>query len=145
DNFLMRKDRFSDEGLQEYTGPWDIGYGSARDIDPSIIVRSTPVDDKKVGQAWWAPVSFSNWNVPVSDVGWLRTTADLPDITLLLWVRAPDSGSDWYILDTHLEWKQPARPGRDNYEEPRRHLWFIICSFLVPNQAKPPMVGSKIS
>ena len=28
DNFYMRRDRFANMTLREYTGPWDIGYSS---------------------------------------------------------------------------------------------------------------------
>lgn len=131
DNFYMRKDRFSDNGLQEYSGPWDIGHGSARDIDPSLLVRSTPLETEMAGRAWWSPVAYSGWNAPTSDIDWLKTTDDLPVVEDLLAVRSPKCGHDWCVLDTFLEWKQPAKPGRKDYEQPQRNLWYMIHSYIV--------------
>jgi hypothetical protein len=74
---------------------------------------------------------YSSGSVPDSNVDWLRATADLPAVEPMLMVRAPDDGSEWYVLNTHYEWRQPARPGRDSFEEPRRHLWLTIRSGFV--------------
>jgi hypothetical protein len=131
DNFYMRKDAFSDHGLREYSGPWDSRCGSARDIDPSIVVRSTPTDDELAGRAWWSPIAYSGWRAPVEDADWLRDTNDLPAVETLLSVRSPHDDSQWFVLDTHVEWKQPAKPGHKNYELPQRDLWCIIGSYLV--------------
>ena len=131
DNFYMRQDQYSDKGLRVYTGPWDVGYSSGRDIDPSVVIRSTSLDDKKVGRTWWSPSMYSTWSDPASDIDWLKATADLPAIEPLLMVRAPVDGGEWYVLDTHCDWTQPARPGRERFEETRRWLWLFIRSYLV--------------
>lgn len=131
DNFYMRKDRFSDDGFMQYSGPWNLRFGSKRDIDPSVVIRTVQADPKSGGRCWWSPVSYTGWKASGSDADWLRTTDDLPAPDPLLKVQCPDDGSEWLVLDTHVEWRQPALPGRKEYERPQRSLWYIIRSYLV--------------
>lgn len=131
DNFHMRQDRFSDTVLRTYSGPWDIEYGSARDIDPSVLVRSTSEETALTGRAWWSPVDYTVWDAVVCDIDWLKAADDLPHVESHLAVRNPADGSEWFSLDAFLDWRQPARPGRDTYELPQRTVWYIIRSYLV--------------
>jgi hypothetical protein len=130
DNFYLRVDRYEDKGLREYSGPWSIQDRSVRDLDPSITIRRTSRDDEVAGRAWWSPVAYSAWQGHLSTAEWLRTAADLPSIEHCFSAQSPD-GCKWFVLDTHLTWDQPAKPGRGKYDLPQRHLWYIIRSYLV--------------
>jgi hypothetical protein len=131
DNFYMRKEPYSGGALVEYSGPWDLQFGSARDIDPSVVIRATRMGSKIAGRCWWSPVLYEGWKASVVDGEWIRTADDLPAVDPMLSVRSSDDGSEWLVLNTHAEWRQPARPGRKEYEQPQRLLWYIIGSYLV--------------
>ena len=131
DNFYLRLDRFNEDAvLGVCQGPWEIGGGFKRDIDPSVLIRSTLQADNTAGHVWWSPVGYTDWHVGGSELGWLKSSSDLPAVETLLSVVAPD-GSNWLVLDTHLEWRASPRPGRKKYDQPQQMIWYIIRSYLV--------------
>ena len=45
----------------------------------------------------------------------------------------PDDGSEWLALEQFPEWEEEAR-SEDDFEKPRRRLWYQIRSYLVEKQ-----------
>jgi hypothetical protein len=131
DNFYLRKERYGADGFKVYSGTWDIGYGHNRDIDPSVTIRKAAATRMEGTICWWSPVSYSNWNPIQDDVSWLKTDGDLPSLSDMVRVRKPEDSSEWFVLDTHLNWKEPARPGWKDYDRSQRSLYYIIRSYFV--------------
>ena len=131
DNFYLQKERYGVGGYKVYDGIWDIGYGHERDLDPSVTIRKTAATRMEGTGCWWSPVSYSNWNSIQDGLTWLKTDGDLPSLSDMVRVRNPEDGSEWFALDTYLDWKEPAQPGWKDYDRSQRNLYYIIRSYFV--------------
>jgi hypothetical protein len=131
DNFYLRKERYGTGGYKVYSGIWDIDHGHGRDIDPSLTIRRTKATGLESTASWWSPVSYTNWNTLQDGPTWLRTGVDLPPLPDIVRVTRPEDGSEWFVLDTHLNWREPARPGLKSYDRTQRSLYYIIRSYFV--------------
>ncbi len=113
----------------KYEGPWQL-YG--RNIDPSVVLPTTgyqPYDDEV--HNWWFPVEYEAWNFHQEDTDWLRAFDDLPNLELLLDVRAPEDSSEWLLLEGIIKWEEPVLIGEDKYETSRKDIWYMIKSYIV--------------
>ena len=130
DNFCLRKDPYQGNELSVYSGPSDIGFGHERDIDPAIAIRKTLREWNPTTASWWSPIVYSDWRRGHDDDAWLRSGDGLPPVPKMLAVHHPQDGSLWYVLNTHVHWRQPAPPGRSDVY-PHRSLYLILTGYLV--------------
>lgn len=128
DNFEFREDRWSDR-LGKYKGPWQM---FVRDIDPSFLLRKT---EREAWQphtnTWWFPSSYNAWTSEPDDLAWLKSSEDLPSIKPLIEVINRDDGSKWLTLEAFYKWEQPTLPEEDQFEIPKRHIWYMTKSYIV--------------
>jgi len=127
DNLEFREDPSSDKA-GVYSGPWQLGL---RDIDPSCLLTSTSRSD---APAWWAPARFDAWAVELDDVDWLKHIDLLPSIAPLPLVIDPSTGRQWFVLECFYNWEQPAPPETERYDISRRHIWYILRSYIVKEE-----------
>jgi len=122
DNFVFRG--YWREDLVPYSGPWQMWE---RDIDPSCLLRTTPIDARTTNP-WWSQYTYSNWRPSLTHTEWTRVQADLPDQKRLLEVRARGG---WIVLDGFFRWEQPPTPGEEKFSKTRRDVWYIARSYVV--------------
>jgi hypothetical protein len=128
DNFEFEGDRWSDDA-QAYDGPWQL---LARNIDPSCLVRKTEDEYQRYGEGvWWFPDSYDRSHYAQSSADWARRSDDLPAVEALLEVANPDDNSSWLVLEAHHQWDSPPPPGEEPFGTSRKHMWYIITSFIV--------------
>jgi hypothetical protein len=129
DNFAFIGDWWN-RGIAPYEGPWQIGGG--RDIDPSIVIKRTPLEEPVARtRSWWAPAPYTSWHSPERDEDWLQLQSDLPDMRSILSVTDPKDGSKWLTLEGYFSFKEPDRPEKDWSEQDQRQIWFILQSYVV--------------
>jgi hypothetical protein len=113
---------------KKYEGPWQL---FARDIDPSCAILDLPGGPvEREDSRWWSPTTAYDWGSD-TDAKWISLSKDLPAADLLIGVNNPDDGSEWLALEQFPEWRQEAPPSEDDFEKPRRRLWYQIRSYLV--------------
>jgi hypothetical protein len=129
DHFEFGNYLYSDSEKQ-YEGPWQT---YERDIDPTCALREIPGGDK-CEDAWWCPRGAYKWDSEVRDSPWISSHPDLPDAKLLIDTRDPGDGSAWLVLQSYPEWKEPIPAFEEDFEKPRRRLWYQIRSIVVAEE-----------
>ncbi len=112
----------------KYDGPW---RPYVRDIDPTIIIRSTQNENfiEKAGELpWWIPHEYHNWKEEVKT--WKRRFDDFPPILELMTV-TDSNGVEWLNLDMHPDWREPKKLGEDTLNANGKRIWYDIGSWLV--------------
>ena len=128
DNLEFREDSWSEE-LTVYEGPWQL---SLRDIDPSSLLKSTRRSKWEPNvSTWWAPVEFHAWTDEMEDTQWLKRLDFLPEIASLPVVVDPEDGREWFVLECTYDWEKPTPPEKDRLDLKRRHIWYMLKSYLV--------------
>jgi hypothetical protein len=128
DNFQSAED--NSDAVGAYHGPWQITY--ARNIDPSLLIRSKP-NDNSGKDCWWAPKAYRQWAEDLDELEWLTQESDLPAVDKnLLFVRDA-AQEEWFVLEGHYEWTQPPMRGRERFELPQRQILYTVTSCLVRN------------
>ena len=130
DNFEFATDPHALSVDELKTGKWTHHF---RDIDPSLLLRSTPKVTTIVNpQCWWARVSYQDWFCQPTKLAWLRSTSDLPNPSTLLEVVNPADGSRWFVLDGFTKWQREENLGNIGAEEPDlQELWYGFRSYFV--------------
>jgi hypothetical protein len=126
DNFEFGNELYSD-AEKKYDGPWQM---YVRDIDPSCALRDIPGGDK-AEDAWWSPRTAYNWESEHRNSSWINSITDLPLVEPLIQVSSPEDGSGWLVLESYPEWKEPIPSYEEDFEKPRKWLWYQLRSFLV--------------
>jgi hypothetical protein len=115
----------------KYVGPWQF---FARDIDPSCAILDLPgTSTEREESRWWSPTAGYEWGAE-RDEEWIVHSKDLPVAERLIEVSNPDDGSEWLALEQYPEWRQEAPPSEDDFEKPRRRLWYQIRSYFVEKE-----------
>lgn len=129
DNLEFRGNRWSDEP-QVYEGPWQIG---ARDIDPSLLVRSLPNrEGTQRANAWWRPVAYEFPETGIEgQAEWIARAGDCPDPRRLIKIVQPGSGKAWLTLEGSYKWTEQEPIEEDRYENPRRQMWYVVRAYIV--------------
>ena len=128
DNLEFREDSWSEEPAV-YEGPWQL---SLRDIDPSSLLKSTRRSKWKPNvSSWWAPVEFHAWTDEMDETQWLNRLDLLPKITSLPVVTGSEDGREWFVLECTYDWEEPTPPENDRLDLKRRHIWYMLKSYLV--------------
>lgn len=116
---------------RKYDGPWE---PYVRDIDPTILIKSTSKEDHIEGidnLPWWVPFKYQNWNDELEY--WKRNSNDFPPILDLLTVTDSD-GIEWVNLNMHPDWRELKKLGEDRYRSHRKRIWYDITTFLVESK-----------
>ncbi len=119
------------EGFKDlpYRGLWDI---SARDIDPSVLVK--PREDlsyKTSPVCWWQPQSIDFFPVSVAEqAAWISTSIDIPEILQFL-LPADPNGVRWALLEGYYSWYEQKLRDDEGHELPYRNIFLKFDTFLV--------------
>lgn len=123
DNLPFYEDAYSDNAEEiKYEGPWN---PYIRDIDPTVTIKGNP--ENKNEKFWWNPIDYNNWYLPNKE--WIFKTDDLPNPLEMISVFDKD-GIEWLVLEMQKSWIEPAGIGEDKYENPHKHLWYQIRSYI---------------
>ena len=128
DNLEFREESWSDKpGV--YYGPWQLGR---RDIDPSSLLRRTYRSHFEPHMmSWWAPAQFNAWEEELDETLWLKSVDWLPPMASLPIVTDPQTGREWFVLESVYNWEEPTPPEVDRFNVSRRNVWYILNSYLV--------------
>ena len=128
DNLEFQGDYWSEERTV-YEGPWQL---SVRDIDPSSLLSSTGRSSWEPNvSAWWTPVQFHTWKEEPDDTQWRKCLDLLPKISSLPIVTDPETEREWFVLECNYDWEEPTSPEKDRFNLKRRHIWYMLKSYLV--------------
>lgn len=117
---------FGKKSTEPYEGTWN---PHVRDIDPTIIIKSTgKYNEEEVSRYWWAKENYSQWTLSNKD--WIRQVDDLPMLQNLINV-TDESGKEWLILEGYPEWAEPKPLGVNKYDVSHKRLWLQLRSYLV--------------
>ena len=102
-----------------------------RDIDPTLLVRSTPADGWGANHLnWWTPHRYNSWLSKPTAIEWIKATDDLPPIEDFLRLRDAN-GQTWMLLDGFHLWRRKVeREGLWRPERDRQELHFIFRSYI---------------
>lgn len=128
DNFEFVDDNWRNNQESGFQGPWQI---HGRDIDPSCLLTKTETENwKPHTNSWYFPVKYNNWESK-DDSEWVTFNEDLPDFQKLIEVTNPQDNSTWLTLVSPFTWEQPHPPEEGRYDSPRRHIDYLVNSYLV--------------
>ena len=128
DNLEFQGDYWSEERAV-YEGPWQL---SRRDIDPSSLLKRTRRSSWESNvSTWWAPVQFDAWMDEPDEILWRKHLDLLPSIGPLPIVSDPATGREWFVLECLYDWEEPTPPEKDRFNLRRRHIWYMLKSYLV--------------
>ena len=120
-------------------GLWPTNH---RDIDPSMLLRSTPRDAWGANHSnWWTPHSYTSWRSKPTPDKWLKSSADVPPIVDFIQLRDA-SGERWLLLDGFHLWRHKVeaegswRPTRD-----RQELHLIFRSYITKASTLPAVLA----
>lgn len=120
---------FRQKSTEPYEGTWN---PHVRDIDPTIIIKSTGEYNEEEGSHyWWTKENYSQWNLPNKD--WIRQVGELPSLQDLINV-TDESGREWLILEGYPEWAEPKPFGVNKYDVSHKRLWMHLRSYLVRDE-----------
>lgn len=118
---------WGDEKKQlQYKGSFE---PSARDIDPTILIKETKIDKKSEQTFWWTPKVDLDWNM--ENRLWIKYTKDLPKLQELLEVTYTNNDT-WIVLSSYPDWDEPIKKGYDRYEMVYKGLWYQFRSYFIP-------------
>ena len=127
DNFEFLNE-YGEQPFRSYEGTWQLWE---RDIDPSLIIHKTyRTRGSDQTSCWWIPFDYDAWETQ-SDLDWLKDSTDLPDFKSILQVINPKDESEWLVLQCHYDSQQPISAEKDEYNTPKRNIFFHIDSYLL--------------
>ena len=122
DNCEMIEDRWPDNAVVPYKGPWN---PYIRDIDPSLLIENTN-DELSYEIANWV----ANKKVLFSDspiLEWVKDDTDIPcPVENIEFV--DDDGVTWVSLVNFVDWEE--KHDDENYE-PYKFLWQSFYSYII--------------
>jgi len=128
DNFEFKEESWSDS-VGKYEGPWQL---SLRDIDPSCVLKAFPntKPENVPNFKWEVQNQYNVWHKNSSHSAWLKNSCDLPDPRKIIEF-VDERGIVWVALEGFVEWQEEIPPGEEEYELPKRTLWYMVKSYLV--------------
>jgi len=130
DTFEFTSTTYSVSESAKKDGRWTREF---RDIDPSLLIRSTPRQVWKTNHdAWWTPVQYNQWFSKSTKLTWLKAVDDVPNPPALLEVTNPKDRSAWYVLNGFVKWSRQEIIGSFGEEQSeKQEIWYGFDSFLV--------------
>ena len=107
-----------------YQGPWN---PFLRNIDPTVV-KGNLTRHNNMPLTFSKELDYDKWSEPNEE--WLVSNKHLPKPESLMSV-TDNSGDEWLVLESHLEWQEPIPIGQNEYEYPRKNLWYQITGYLV--------------
>ena len=110
-----------------YEGPWQIHL---RDIDPSFVLLKLQTQREQLQQnTWWFKPTYNNWFENDTDIQWLKTKSDLPNLSELIMV--DHNNQTWLNLESIYEWEQLTPGYEKSYKISHRDIWYHIRSYII--------------
>ena len=105
---------------------------SLRDIDPSWVLPKTKQTNSWDGfePTWWAPAQVQ-WDPLLTDMEWIRSSADLPAVEPLIAVIDPLDNSHWLTLIGSYRWEHINDGDNSDSPYPKRTLQYSVQSYIV--------------
>ena len=131
DNFHFKEsDGYRTEERERETGVWAIYY---RDIDPSLLLRTTATQrDENGPKPWWVQKEFTDWASNIPPEKWLKRTGDLPPVDGFIQCIDPGTGIPMLMLNGCVKWEQEEEVGDFAIKAPdKRSVWYMLRSYLV--------------
>ena len=123
---------------------WALAEYTARNIDPSLLIRSTPTDSPGE-ESWWAPKAYRQWAEDLEELDWLKEESDLPAANEDFLIVKDAAQDEWVVLEGHYEWTQPASAGREHFELPQRQVHYAVTSCLVSTKEANAVLKSMLN
>lgn len=117
-----------------YEGPWS---PYVRDIDPTIVMKDNPDDKQKI--YWWNPVNFNYSDDQTLDE-WIFDRTNLPDLKDIAQV-TDENGIQWLVLESYPDWIEPSEPGEEEYDNPKKRLFFMLSSYIIKKSEKQQVLN----
>ena len=127
DNFKMYEGYGNDKQEVIYQGPFE---PYVRDIDPTILLKKTGVGTNTCQTNWCKSDFDIEWAMEQDK--WVQTVDDLPNLFDIINL-VDDKGEEWISLHSSPVWKEPIKKGYDSSSVIRKELWYILNSYLIPN------------
>lgn len=127
DNCIKHESSYSKE-IEPYTGPWN---PYVRDIDPTILIRNTGDFRTPHRQHWWEITP--NIDMGAHNEIWITQKNDLPSPEGLIEL-IDKNGEAWLALEYHPEWREEKYLGEEEYNCPKKQVWYQIRSYLIKNE-----------
>lgn len=112
-----------------------------RDIDPTLLLRSTPADGWGANHVnWWTPHNYNAWLSKPTAIEWLKSTDDVPPVEDFLRLCDP-AGHAWLLLDGFHLWRKKVESEEEwRAERDRQELHFILRSYIAKAEDLPKLV-----
>ena len=137
DNFEFATDYHGPSNVDKTTGRWTYRF---RDIDASLLLRSTPHDGWGANfDSWWVGSAYQDWHCRPTKLQWLKSSTDLTAPERLIEVVNPRDGSQWLLLEGFIKWQYEESVGSLRTQEAdRQEIWYMFKSYFVtaPNFSK---------
>lgn len=136
DNFEFATDYRGPDASDRKTGRWTHQF---RDIDASLLLRSTPHDGWAVNcDSWWVNIPYQNWFSQPTKLKWLQSYKDLPSPEKLIQIVNPRDESEWFMLEGYLKWEYQESVGSlRTRETDRQEIWYMLKSYIVAESELP--------
>jgi hypothetical protein len=136
DNFEFATDYSGPSAEDRKTGRWTYHF---RDIDASLLLRSTPHDGWGANcDSWWVRIPYQDWFCQPTKLKWLKSVDDLPLPERLIQVVNPRDGSEWLLLEGFIKWEYQESVGSlRTHEADRQEVWYMFKSYFVKAREFP--------
>jgi hypothetical protein len=130
DNFEFATDYRSPSVEDRKTGRWTNQF---RDIDASLLLRSTPHDGWIVNcDSWWVRAPYQDWFCQPTKLKWLQSREDVPLPERLIQVVNPRDNSEWLLLEGFIKWEYKESVGSlRTREADKQEIWHMYKSYFV--------------
>lgn len=123
-----KHEEFYSEVIEPYHGPWN---PEVRDIDPTILIRNGGDADMKHERYWWEVET--DIRMDEENKEWMQHTRDLPEPKNFISL-TDNEGEEWLALQNLPEWREEKHLGDEEYDKPRKKVWYTIRSYLVKDK-----------
>jgi hypothetical protein len=126
------------DGTTQYEGPWQLWM---RNIDPCLLSRQAYVRDSD-HLAWWVPINHPLASTTSNDSDWMKELQSFPDISALLQLINPASGSKWHPLRMSARWRESDASMEIRGGKQRRSLSFTLTCGVVHREERDAFVDA---
>lgn len=110
----------------------DLQARSEKNIDPTLLIRSTKEDGKT--RSWWSSYEYDfDAHTSSSDDEWLGAF-DFPDSARMVLVTDPRDGVEYCVLLAYPQWSTRPEGTDVDFDRHERLVWMHIRSYLIGKQ-----------
>jgi hypothetical protein len=125
DNFIRYDGYRENRVVNPYIGPWS---PYVRDIDPTILLRTTGNQYESKQVNWWDDKESFLWDCTFDE--WVKDKSTLNNPQALIEVIDEDA-EKWLVLESYPEWRESKVIGNEDWGCPRKEVWCHVRSYLV--------------